>query len=470
MKVIFVSLGCDKNLVDTEHMIGSLAGRELPGSGGAFVFTDDEQEADIAVVNTCAFIDSAKQESIETILSLAALKEEGNLKALVITGCLAQRYQKEVLDEIPEIDAVIGTTAQDSLLEVLAGLFPEQQNENNNPEKHLMRFEAPDRAPQATGKRVLTTGGHYEYLKIAEGCSKNCSYCAIPSIRGPYRSIPMEQLLAQAEELAAQGVRELILVAQETTIYGVDLYGHRALNELLSKLCEIEGFEWIRLLYCYPEEITEELVDFVAAHPKVLPYFDMPIQHISDDILKKMNRRTTKEELTGKIRMIREKLPEVTLRTTLITGFPGETEENHQELLDFIRETGFDRLGVFTYSREENTPAASMKPQIPARTKKRRQKELMLAQQEIAFRKAASHVGKTYRAIIEGRVTQEAAFDAADLSDSRFVYMARTAMDAPGVDGLLFVQSDRELMTGDFIQVRVSGAREYDLIGREIDD
>ena len=453
MKVLFVSLGCDKNLVDTEHMIGSLSGREIPGSGGAYTFTDNEDEAEIAVVNTCAFIDAAKEESIETILSLAEKKRSGSLKKLVVTGCLAQRFKEEVLQEMPEVDAVLGTTAADQLPEVLDGLLSESEGQAEKP----ACFESLRKAPELSGNRVLTTGGGYGYLKIAEGCSKCCSYCVIPSIRGPYRSVPMEDLLREAQMLADRGVRELILVAQETTIYGTDLYGEKKLPELLRALCRIEGFEWIRILYCYPEEITKELIQVMKEEKKILHYLDMPIQHASDDILKKMHRRTTREELIRVISLLREEIPDICLRTTLITGFPTEDEKQHKELLSFVKKMKFDRLGVFTYSREDGTPAAKMKPQVPARVKKARQKEIMLVQQDIAFKKAARMKGKTLTVMIEGRI-----------ADQDGVYTARSYRDAPGVDGLVFVESERTFLSGDFVRVKVTGASGYDLIVREV--
>ncbi|MBP3217175.1 MAG: 30S ribosomal protein S12 methylthiotransferase RimO [Lachnospiraceae bacterium] len=454
MKILFVSLGCDKNLVDTEHMIGSLAGRELPGSGGAYTFTDNEDEAEIAVVNTCAFIDAAKEESIEAILSLAQRRQSGQLKALIVAGCLAQRFKEEVLTELPEVDAVIGTTAADQLPAVLEKVL--SSSYSAEPSEKPACFESLRKAPDLSGKRTLTTGGGYGYLKIAEGCSKCCSYCVIPSIRGPFRSVPMEKLIQEAEQLAGEGVKELILVAQETTVYGTDLYGEKKLPELLRRLCRIEGFEWIRILYCYPEEITQELIQVMKEEPKILHYLDMPIQHASDAILQKMHRRTSKAELIEVITHLREEIPDICLRTTLITGFPTEDEKQHKELLAFVRKMKFDRLGVFTYSREDGTLAAKLKPQVGARVKKARQKEIMLLQQEIAFKKAARMKGKKLRVMIEGRI-----------ADQGGVYTARSYRDAPGVDGLVFVESDRTFLSGDFVTVRVTGAQGYDLIARE---
>ena len=443
MKILFVSLGCDKNLVDSEEMLGSL--REK-----GFSFTDDENEADAAIVNTCCFIMDAQKESIDQILSLAQLRTEGSLKALIVTGCMAQRYKDEVLKEIPEVDAVIGTTAESRIAEILEEILAADGPAGSN--GHLL-VENENERTGTRADRVVTTGGYYSYLKIAEGCDKCCTYCVIPSIRGRYRSVPKEELVEQAKVLASKGIKELILVAQETTLYGTDLYGHKALPELLRDLAQIEGIEWIRLMYCYPEEITVEIAEAMRDIPKVLHYIDMPIQHASDSILRKMGRRTDKQELKQKIAMLREMMPDICLRTTLITGFPGEKEEDHRELLDFVREMRFDRLGVFTYSKEEGTPAAKMSPQIPARVRKKRQKELMLLQQQIAFETAADMEGRELEVLVEGQLVGEQ------------VYLARTYKDAPGIDGAVFIETQRELMTGDLVKVKITGSREYDLIG-----
>ena len=443
MKILFVSLGCDKNLVDSEEMLGSL--REK-----GYSFTDDENEADAAIVNTCCFIMDAQKESIDQILALAQLRTEGKLRALIVTGCMAQRYKDEVLSEIPEVDAVIGTTAESRIAEILGEILTAGGPAGSN---GRLLVESEDSRTGTTAERVITTGGYYSYLKIAEGCDKCCTYCVIPSIRGHYRSVPMEDLLRQAQALAEKGIKELILVAQETTLYGTDLYGHKALPELLRKLSEIEGIEWIRLMYCYPEEITVEIAEAMRDIPKVLHYIDMPIQHASDSILKRMGRRTDKQELKQKIAMLREMMPDICLRTTLITGFPGEKEEDHKELLDFVREMRFDRLGVFTFSKEEGTPAARMSPQIPARVRKKRLKELMLLQQQIAFEAAGDMEGRVLEAIVEGQLVGEQ------------VYLARTYKDAPGIDGVVFIETQRELMTGDLVKVKITGSREYDLIG-----
>ena len=449
MKILFVSLGCDKNLVDSEEMLGDLtqAGYEI---------TDDETAAEAAVVNTCCFINDAKKESIETILELAQRRTDGQLRALIVTGCLAQRYSRDILQEIPEVDAVIGTTAQETLLQTLEEVIGrESAAEESGKEKDraLVRLNDLRKMPRTDAKRVLTTANGYGYLRIAEGCSKHCTYCVIPSIRGSYRSIPMESVLSMAQELAGQGVRELILVAQETTVYGTDLYGKKMLPELLHRLGQIEGIRWIRLLYCYPEEITPELVQTMRDEPKVLHYIDMPIQHASDDILKKMGRRTNRKELEEIVGLLRKEIPDICIRTTLIAGFPGETEKDHKTLMSFVRRMKFERLGVFAYSREEGTPAAKMAGQIPAPVKRKRRKELMLLQQEIAFKKARRMKGRTVEAIIEGRIVGED------------VYTARTYMDAPGVDGTLFIETRRELISGDFVTVKITGSDQYDLVG-----
>lgn len=440
-KVLFLSLGCDKNLVDSEMMLGMLAER-------GYSFTDDENEADAVVVNTCCFIGDAKEESVNTILEMAELKKSGQVKALVVTGCLAQRYREEIRKEIGEVDAVIGTTAIDELPAVLDGVFDGKTAE---------RYRQLDEKPLTDKRRIMTTGGHYAYLKIAEGCDKHCTYCIIPKVRGPYRSVPVESLLREAQELVDQGVKELILVAQETTVYGQDLYGHKALPELLKKLCRIEGLVWIRILYCYPEEIDDALIQVIRTEEKICHYLDIPVQHASDSILKRMGRRTNREELTNIVNKLRREIPDICLRTTLIAGFPGETETDYETLLTFVEETAFDRLGVFPYSQEEDTPAAEMPDQIPEEVKQERCDALMALQQEIAFDAAAGMEGRLVTAMIEGKVADED------------VYVARTYKDAPDVDGYLFVQTGRELMTGDFVQVRITGSHEYDLIG-ELED
>ena len=440
MNILFISLGCDKNLVDSEVMLGLLDKK-------GYQIVDSEEDADIIVVNTCCFIHDAKEESIQTILEMAEYKKEGKLKALIVTGCLAQRYQQEIIDEIPEVDAVLGTTSYDHIVEAV-----EEALAGNG---HVV-LEDVDALPDVKEKRLVTTGGHYAYMKIAEGCDKHCTYCIIPKLRGNYRSVPMEKLLAEAKDLADQGVKELILVAQETTVYGKDLYGEKSLHKLLRELCKISGIQWIRILYCYPEEIYDALIQTIKEENKVCHYLDLPIQHASDAVLKRMGRRTSKAQLVEIIEKLRKEIPDISLRTTLITGFPGETQEQHEELKDFVDEMEFDRLGVFTYSPEEDTPAATMTEQIPEEVKEDRQAELMELQQEIAFDLAEDMVGREVLVMIEGKVADENA------------YVGRTYKDAPNVDGLIFINTDEELMSGDFARVRVTGALEYDLIGELI--
>ena len=440
MKVLFISLGCDKNLVDSEVRLGLLAEK-------GYQMTDDETEAEVIVINTCCFIHDAKEESIQTILEMAEYKKEGTLKALIVTGCLAQRYQQEILDEIPEVDEVLGTTSYPEIVDAI---------ENALKGRAEVRMTDIDALPLVDTARQVTTGGHFAYLKIAEGCDKHCTYCIIPKIRGNYRSVPMERLIKEAEGLAEKGVKELILVAQETTLYGKDLYGEKSLHRLLKELCRISGIRWIRILYCYPEEIDDNLIQVMKEEPKICHYVDLPIQHANTDILKRMGRRTSKEQLEEIIGKLRREIPDIAIRTTLITGFPGETEEQHQELVDFVDEMEFDRLGVFTYSPEEDTPAAEMEGQIPEEVKEDRQAEIMELQQEIAFEQAEDMVGKEVLVMIEGKVADENA------------YVGRTYKDAPNVDGLIFVNTEEELMSGDFARVKVTGAAEYDLIGELI--
>jgi len=443
IKLFCVSLGCDKNLVDTEKMLGVAGGLGVS-------FTDDETEADAILINTCCFIGDAKEESVNTILEMARYKEEGKCRALIVAGCLAQRYKQEIIDEIPEVDAILGTTSYEEIGNVLTRLFGEEKEKK---EEHISCFHDLKELPETAKKRVMTTGGHYAFLKIAEGCDKRCSYCIIPYLRGPYRSVPMEQLLAEARELAENGVRELILVAQETTLYGKDLYGEKTLPKLLHELAQIDGIEWIRIQYCYPEEITDELIQAIKTEEKVCHYLDIPIQHASDRILKRMGRRTHKAELKERIGALRREIPDIALRTTFICGFPGETEEDHEELMEFVDEMEFERVGVFTYSAEEDTPAYSYPDQIPEEVKEERRADVMELQQEIAFEHCENMVGKVLDVMIEGKVADEPA------------YVGRTYMDAPNVDGLIFVNADEMLMSGDFVRVKVTGANEYDLIG-----
>lgn len=437
MKILFISLGCDKNLVDSEEMLGLL-------SKARFEFTDDETQADVIVVNTCCFINDAKEESINTILEMAEYRSAGTCKALIVTGCLAQRYQDEIRREIPEVDAVLGTSSYDAIAQavetVLAG-------------EYMEKYDSLERLIVEEEHRLVTTGGHFAYLKIAEGCNKRCTYCIIPKIRGNYRSVPMEEVLRSAKRLAEQGVKELILVAQETTVYGKDLYGEKKLPELLRKLCEISGIVWIRLLYCYPEEITDELIETMKTEPKVCHYIDMPIQHASDKILKAMGRRTNQAQLIEIVGKLRSAMPDIVLRTTLITGFPGEQESDFEEMLEFVDAMEFERLGVFPYSPEEDTIAAEMDTQIDDDVKQQRRNEIMELQQEISFEQCQQLIGTELYVMIEGRIVEEN------------VYIGRTYRDAPNVDGNIFVNADTELMTGDFVKVRITGASEYDLIG-----
>jgi len=442
MNVLFISLGCDKNLVDSEVMLGLLRDK-------GYSLTNEEAEADIIVINTCCFIHDAKEESIQTILEMAEYKKRGRLQVLLVTGCLAQRYQSEILNEIPEVDAVLGTTATDKIAEAVEEALAGKKAE---------RYADLQALPLPETNRVNTTGGYYSYLKIAEGCDKFCTYCIIPSLRGKFRSVPMERLIKEARFLAEGGVKELTLIAQETTLYGVDLYGKKMLPELLNKLCEIEGIEWIRLLYCYPEEITDELIETIKRQPKICHYLDMPIQHGADTVLKRMGRRTTHKELIDLIKKLRKEIPDIALRTSLITGFPQETEEEHQEVLEFVKEAGFERLGVFTYSKEENTPAARMKGQITKRVKEKRQKELMKLQQQISKKRGEEKVGKTIRVMIEGKLPEDD------------IFIGRSYMDAPNVDGYVFVHSRDSYLSGEFVDVKITQAKEYDLVGEAISD
>lgn len=441
-KILFVSLGCDKNLVDSEMMLGML---EQSG----YEFTDDEGEADIVVINTCCFINDAKEESINTILEMAELKKSGSIEMLIVSGCLAERYREEIQTEIPEVDAILGTMAIDEIVRTV-----EEVSGGNG----MNHFKSLGEKPLTGVERVVTTGGHYAYLKIAEGCDKHCTYCIIPKIRGNYRSVPMDDLIREAEKLVDKGVKELILVAQETTVYGTDLYGHKALPELLRRLCKISSIHWIRILYCYPEEIDDELIRTIRDEKKICHYLDLPIQHASDEILRRMGRRTDKRQLEDIVGRLRHEIPDICLRTTLISGFPGETREDHEELLDFIGRMEFDRLGVFVYSQEEDTPAAVMPEQIPEDIKEERRAQLMELQQDIAFEAAESMIGRVVTAMVEGKVVDENA------------YVARTYKDAPNVDGFLFVNTGRELMTGDFVKVKITASYEYDLIGELADE
>ncbi|MDY3795970.1 MAG: 30S ribosomal protein S12 methylthiotransferase RimO [Agathobacter sp.] len=440
MKVLFISLGCDKNLVDSEFMIGAL-------NNGGLQLTDDENEADIIIINTCCFINDAKEESINTILEMAEYKKSGSCKSLIVTGCLAQRYKDEIIKEIPEVDAILGTNSYDAILDAVKETLDNRKYQNLNTLEGL---------PKLDTKQMVTTGGHYAYLKISEGCNKNCSYCVIPSIRGRYRSVPIEELVAQAKELVSNGVKELILVAQETTLYGIDIYKEKSLHKLLDELNKIDGLFWIRIMYCYPEEIYDELIEAIKRNKKVCHYLDMPIQHCNDEILKRMGRKTDKADIERIVTNLRNQIPDITLRTTLICGFPGETQQMHEELMQFINDMEFDRLGAFAYSPEEGTKAASFPDQIDDDIKEDWQAEVMELQEEVIFDKNETLTGTQMYAFIEGKVADENA------------YVGRTYRDAPNVDGYIFINTEQELMSGDIVKVRITGAYEYDLIGEII--
>ena len=433
MKVLLISLGCDKNLVDSEVMLGLLnkAGHQL---------TNDETEADVVVVNTCAFISDAKEESINTIIEMGELKKTGKLKKLIVAGCLSQRYKDEIMKELPEIDVIIGATNYDKIVEAI-GTDEESIVDDIN------------YTPRPIAERIVTTNASMAYFKIAEGCNKLCTYCIIPHIRGRYRSMPMDSLIASAEKLASDGIKELVLVAQETTLYGVDLYGEKKLPELLTKLSEIEGIEWIRLLYCYPEEITDELIEVMATNPKICHYVDIPIQHSENAILKRMGRRTSREDIVELVGRLRTAMPDIAIRTTLISGFPGETQELHDGLVDFVDECEFDRFGVFTYSPEEGTPAAEYEDQVDGELAVKWRDEIMELQQEISYEKNQQMIGSTQKVLIEGYLVDDD------------VYVGRTYRDAPGVDGIVFVSAPYELISGSFVDVKITEANEYDLTG-----
>lgn len=458
-KIYLVSLGCDKNLVDSEIMLGLL-------SKEGYAITNELSEADYAIVNSCCFIGDAKEESINTIIEIGELKKEGKLKGLIVTGCLAQRYQSMITDELPEADAVIGTTAYDNIVSAIA----EIKSKNGLADKSLY-IEDLERLAGGEEHRLVPAGEISSYIKIAEGCNKRCTYCIIPYIRGNYRSIPMETIVKEAEELAKQGTKELLLVAQETTLYGVDIYGKKALPDLVHELSKISGIEWIRLLYCYPEEITDEIIEAIKNEKKVCHYIDLPIQHSSDAILRKMARKTNQAELRERIAKLRKEIPDITLRTTLITGFPGETEEDFKELYNFVDEMEFDRLGVFTYSAEEGTPAAEMDGQVEEEVKIARRNEIMELQQEISAEKAEGRIGKVYEVLVEGTVPVDSVNGEAFASimevneDGKKVYIGRTYMDAPDVDGQVFFESDYEIMSGELVEVEIIASDEYDLFG-----
>ena len=460
MKIYLESLGCDKNLVDSEIMMGLM-------DRNGYELTNDVDEADVAVVNTCCFIGDAKEESIGRIIAMGEKKKEGSLKGIIAAGCLAQRYADEIKKELPEVDAIIGTTSYDSIIPAIKTI------EQGSGEDRFIN--SIDRLAGGEDARVVPAGEISSYIKIAEGCSKRCTYCVIPYVRGNYRSIKKEVIVEEAKRLAGQGTKELILVAQETTLYGTDIYGKKALPELIHELAAIEGIEWIRILYCYPEEITDEIIECIKNEKKVCHYIDMPIQHASDSILKRMGRRTDQKELRERIAQIRKEIPDIALRTTLMTGFPGETEEDYEDLYNFVNEIEFDRLGVFAYSREEGTRAAVMEGQVPEDVACARRDEIMELQQAVSIEKNEKRIGKTLKVMVEGSIPDD---DTAGDSfpeikrankEGRIVYAARSYMDAPEIDGLVFFDSDRELMSGTFVDVKVTSASEYDLYAETID-
>lgn len=430
MNIFLISLGCDKNSADSGAMLGILMDK-------GYRIATTEKEADVIIINTCCFIHDAKEESIETILEMSKLKSTGRLKKLIVTGCLAQRYKEEIIKEIPEVDALLGTTAYDEIINAI--------------EENKSFFRDINYLPKIKSKKVVETATFTSYIKISEGCDKFCTYCIIPKLRGRHRSISMEELISEAEYLASQGTKELVVIAQDTTIYGTDLYGEKTLPKLLKEFCKIDGLEWIRLLYCYPEDVTDELIQVIKEEDKICKYIDLPIQHASDKILKNMGRRTNREYLIKLINKLRSEIDDITIRTTLIVGFPGEIDEDFDILLDFVYEMNFDRLGVFTYSPEEGTPAAEMDNQIEEDVKISRRDAIMTMQQDIAYDKNIAIIGNYYDVIIEGYLEEDD------------VYVGRTYMDAPKIDGLVFVKCDRTLMTGDKILVEITTADAYDL-------
>ena len=448
MNILMVSLGCDKNLCDSEAMLGLLAKHN-------YNITNDEQEADAVIVNTCSFIKDAMEESVNTVLEMAKLKQQ-NLKYLIVTGCMAQRFKDEIFAEIPEIDACLGTSSFDKILDVIEELKARDGIEDA---EGISVYDDIDRLATITeSNKVITSGTFMGYLKIAEGCDKFCTYCVIPHIRGHYRSVPMEQLIKEAEYMASQGIEELVLVAQETTCYGKDLYGEKRLHVLVRELAKIDGIKWIRLMYSYPEEIYDELIDCFRDEPKLLHYIDMPIQHSEDAILKRMGRRTDRASIEAVIGKLREAAPDIAIRTSLIAGFPGETKEEHEALMTFLDEQELDRVGVFTYSREDGTPAATFENQIDEETATQWRNEIMELQQEISLDKNETFVGKIMQVIVEG------------YSSDDDVYVGRTYRDAPGVDGLVFVNCDYELMSGQIVDVRIDEVGPYDMIGGILDE
>ncbi len=439
-----VSLGCDKNLCDSEAMLGLLRDNN-------YNITNDETEADVVIVNTCSFINDAMEESVNTVLEMAELKKD-RLKYLIVTGCLAERFKDDIFDEIPEVDACLGTSSFDRIIQVIDELEKSDRSKGK-----ISVYDDLDRLATVDSDRVITSGMFMGYLKIAEGCNKFCTYCVIPHIRGRYRSVPMEKLVKEAKYMASQGIKELILVAQETTCYGIDLYGEKTLVKLVKELAKIEGIEWIRLMYCYPEEIDDELIDLYATENKLCKYIDMPLQHSEDNILHRMGRKTDKESIINVITKLRAKVPDIAIRTSLITGFPGETVDDHERLLEFIDEIELDRIGVFTYSREEGTPAADFSEQVSEELAVAWRDEIMELQQEVSYDNNQGLIGKVMDVIVEG------------YSPDDDVYVGRTYRDAPNVDGLVFINCDYELISGTIVKVKIDEAGPYDLIGGVVD-
>lgn len=440
-KVAFISLGCDKNLVDSQVMLGLI-------SKAGFTIVTAEEEADLIIINTCCFIKDALNESIETIIEVSKYKEHGNCKGIIVTGCLAERYKNEFFESLPEVSAIVGVKAYEGIAGVLKDVLSG---------KRIARFEEIS-TPCDENLCLEREGGasHLAYLKISEGCNNRCTYCIIPSLRGPYISRSIESLIKEAEELAKNGTRELMLVAQDTGYYGVDIYGERKLYELLDKLCEIEDLDRIRVLYCYPENINDELIEVMSRQNKICNYLDMPIQHASDSVLKRMGRKTDIKSIEEKIRKLREKIPDISIRTSLITGFPGETEEDFEKLLKFVERIRFDRLGVFAYSREDGTPAAKLPSQIPARVKNKRRNAVMRLQKKISAGKNREFLNKTFEIMVDGKISDEN------------IYIGRSFRDAPDIDGLTFFESFRELLSGDIVNVKITKTGDYDLTGEEV--
>ncbi len=428
VKVAVVSLGCNKNLVDSEMILGILVKR-------GYEVVPTEEEADIVIINTCAFIHDAKQESINKIIEIGKLKDK-NLKGLVVTGCLAKRYEKEIRELLPEVDCVAGINDYDTIIDYI---------------DNKMQYKAKDIRNISFGERIRSTSPHFAYVKIADGCDNRCTYCVIPSLRGAHKSRTIEDILEEIRLISDEGVTEVILTAQDSTYYGLDNYGERKLAELVRRVSEIENVHWIRFQYSYPEGITDELLEVVKNNSKVCKYFDIPIQHCSNEVLKRMGRHTNKDEIRKLLNKIKKDIPDATLRTSLIVGFPGETDEQFEELLEFVKEVKFDRLGVFTYSKEEGTPAAKLDGQIPERVKKNRQNRIMAEQQRISFMKNQEKVGKEVEVLVEGKLPNG-------------TFFGRTYQDAPEIDGLAFVESDRDLALGEYYRCRVVGAKEYDII------